>query len=563
MKNFQPQKMVGWYNVKQLAGTAIRSILSSIFGSRADKRETLAAITEQEVYDLDRNQPELWLDYISDTGDGFDATFSMMKLIAQEKIVIENEKGTFELKRGNLVVFGGDQVYPAPTQEEYLNRFIGPLEAASAEIGEEKTELYAIPGNHDWYDGLSNFVEIFCRRKTIGGYKTIQNRSYFAIKLTDNTWLWGIDIQLSASIDDLQIEYFNYVAKSEMKAGNNVILCTAEPSWVHYNVSKEYEKYKNMAEFEQQCILANGLVHNLTLTGDLHHYARYTQFIDDKPTKHKITAGGGGAFLHPTHNLPEQLSGMHEGNFELQETFPKVKTSKRLAFRNFLFPWYNIGFGLFLSSIHLVLAYALYTTSLLDPEPGSLFGDFAQTSEIFTPEIWRRLMWTFFYSPPAILILLTFIVGFYSFTDKKASRFKSAGFFGALHGAVHIYLMLVAFSSIAYFTEAYLGIRSAEWGILAIGLQVFVIGGLVSGILVGLYLVISNLVFKMHDNEAFSSLKIKGYKNFMRIHIKNNKLTIYPIGVKKTSKWHKVGSVFKTNNPMTPMLIDEPIVIDL
>jgi hypothetical protein len=96
-----------------------------------------------------------------------------------------------------------------------------------------------------------------------------------------------------------------------------------------------------------------------------------------------------------------------------------------------------------------------------------------------------------------------------------------------------------------------------------IGVLIFALGGFVSGVLVGVYLLFSSLVLKMHDNEAFSSLKIAGYKNFLRMHIKGNKLTIYPIGIRDAPKWYNIGGVFKSKEPLEPELIDEPIVIDL
>jgi hypothetical protein len=43
-----------------------------------------------------------------------------------------------------------------------------------------------------------------------------------------------------------------------------------------------------------------GLKLPIVLSGDTHHYSRYTG--DDGVTQF-ITSGGGGAFLHPTHQL--------------------------------------------------------------------------------------------------------------------------------------------------------------------------------------------------------------------------------------------------------------------
>lgn len=563
MRQFKPQKMVGWYEVKQLASTAIRAILSSIFGSYADKREALAALTEGRSYDY-TGESELWLDYISDTGDGFDSTFSMAKLIAEKEISVDHQGGSAFLKRGKLVVFGGDQVYPTPSKEEYFNRFIGPVEAASLQASPDiKSDLFAIPGNHDWYDGLSNFVKIFCQEKSIGGFQTVQNRSYFAIKVTDNTWIWATDVQLQSDIDDEQINYFEWVAKEEMVKGDNVILFTAEPAWVYNSLRKEDLSYHHLEEFERDVIQANGMKQVLTVAGDLHHYARYSREEGDGNIRHKITAGGGGAFLHPTHNLPETLTNMHDGDFELEESFPKREKSKKLTWLNLLFPIRNPGFGLFLSTIHLIMAYALYTTSHLDEIPGTIFTEMGTTTQLINKEIFIRLLKTFGHSPTAMVILLTFIFGFLAFCDGKSSKYKIANFAGVFHGFMHVLLMISLFSFFAWFNDSVIHIQNNAIRMLSMSLEVFFVGGFMSGVLVGFYLLISSLVFKMHDNEAFSSLKIDGYKNFLRFHFQGKKLTIYPIGVQRMPKWKKIKGVFKSNEALKPQLIDKPIEIDL
>lgn len=560
MKDFRPQKMVGWYEVKQLSGTAIRAILSSIFGSYADKRESLAALCPPEVYDNYADSDELWFDYISDTGDGFNSTFTMDTLISENELDVNGNK----LPRGRFVVFGGDQVYPTATKVEYENRFIGPLIAASMHAAKDTvTDLYAIPGNHDWYDGLNNFVKIYCHKKRMGGFQTVQNRSYFAIKLKDNAWLWATDVQLESNLDPKQKEYFNWVATTHMKKGDHVILCTAEPTWVYNTQRKDDTTHRNLENFETDCINKNGLNLALIMAGDLHHYARYTQERDGYQPRHKITAGGGGAFLHPTHNLPTKLTHMHDGDFELKETFPKRKTSFNLTFKNLIFPWKNPGFGLFLAIMHLIMAYSLYHTSYLDDEPGTIFETFGSTSSIMDQAIWTRLLQTFAHSPVSILVLILFIAGFWAFCDGRSSKYKLANFAGVTHGLLHVVLMI---SSLSFFSWLNASVLDMEMGIqraITISLEVFLVGGMISGVLVGIYLLISSLVFKMHDNEAFSSLKEEGYKNFLRMQLKGDKLTVYPLGITKVPKWRRHGGVFKSKHEPKMHLIDEPIEVDL
>lgn len=62
--------MVRWYDPRQLFDTAFRVLVSSIFSTYADRRESFPAAGEVPHYDYsDKN--DLWLDYIADLGDGW------------------------------------------------------------------------------------------------------------------------------------------------------------------------------------------------------------------------------------------------------------------------------------------------------------------------------------------------------------------------------------------------------------------------------------------------------------------------------------------------------------
>ncbi len=567
MKDFKPQKMVGWFDIQQLATTAIRAILSSIFGSYADKRETVASITKSEVYDDCGWDKELWLDYISDTGDGFNSTFTMAKLISSDQLAVQANDKEINLPRGKIAVFGGDLVYPTPTRQLYQDRFIGPLQAAAPRVeGGTEADMFVLPGNHDWYDGLTNFIKIFCRKHRIGSYRTRQDRSYFAIKLSHNTWLWAIDIQLESDIDKPQLDYFEFVASNNMKKGDKIILCTAEPSWI-YNTSKRVDTtYINLEYFEKTCIVEKGFEQILTLAGDLHHYARYEEISESGKVRYKITSGGGGAFLHPTHNLPYKLNRMHDGDFELRKTFPDQKKSFKMAFGNLLFPIKNLSFGFFLAFIHLYLAWSIRISSSLDQDPGDILVQIRTMGLSDIHQVNERLINSFANSFSAVTVLLLFAFGFYKFCDSNSSKLRFVGVAGLIHGLLHIALMLFslwAFTYISYNMLESLNLVSDITIIMSVVLFTVLIGGFVSGLLVGLYLIFCNLVLGIHDNEAFSSMKIEGHKNFLRMHLKDNKLTIYPIGLKKIARWKPELGSFITKDKLSPELIESPIVIDL
>ena len=114
---------------------------------------------------------EIWIDYVSDVGDGWNPTYSVAYSLARPNIKIDEKKEPLE--RGEILVFGGDQVYPTATTEEYEKRFVEPYRIAFNTIGnvnanaandidlKQTPHVFALPGNHDWYDSLVAFQKIF------------------------------------------------------------------------------------------------------------------------------------------------------------------------------------------------------------------------------------------------------------------------------------------------------------------------------------------------------------------------------------------------------------------
>src|SRR5690606_13337369 len=318
---FKRQKMVDWYNPKQLAFTATKTIISGIFGNFADRREMQAALDPDLKPHDSSEQADLWIDFISDLGDGFDATYTMAHLMAKEELLVEGQV----IKRGNILIMGGDQVYPTPEMEEYDNRLRGPYHAAFPWVNHDhnRPSLFALPGNHDWYDGLTNFLRLFCQGRSLGNWHSKQKRSYFALKLPHNTWLLGIDVQLNADIDYPQLCYFKEVAR-QLEAHDKIILCTAEPSWVYRSFDKKDRSQERLNLFINRILFGKesgqddqkspdeqknkGVEVVAILTGDLHHYSRYEETDQAGRKRQLVTAGGGGAFMHSTHTLKPTIA---------------------------------------------------------------------------------------------------------------------------------------------------------------------------------------------------------------------------------------------------------------
>src|SRR5436853_4826139 len=263
-KKYKQASMVNWYEPKMLLSIGMKAVISGTFGNYADRRELEAALeinTDENVAKLKEeycNKDDIWVDVVNDTGDSFNSTFAIAKSVAASTLQFqykddENQTQTVTTQRGKILIFGGDEVYPFPTLDEYTNRFKIPFASACDNADEIKKEidrphLYAIPGNHDWYDGLGNFIKLFCQQRWIGIWSTKQHRSYFALPLPNNYWIWATDIQLNSDIEKPQLDYFKAIA-GKMSEGDRVILLTAEPAWVYKQIHKDDRSFDKLQFF--------------------------------------------------------------------------------------------------------------------------------------------------------------------------------------------------------------------------------------------------------------------------------------------------------------------------
>lgn len=584
------RKMVDWMDPRQLAQTGLRAVLSATFGSYADKREVQAALfhgrfnaktkslgdwedgTLEEITpipepdgDYANSKGDFWIDFVADLGDGFDATYTIARLLAEPALNINGQ----QLSRGNVLVLGGDQVYPTASREEYRDKFEGPYTAALPCVPNEERApcLYAVPGNHDWYDGLTSFLRLFCHQRWIGGWQTQQKRSYFAVKLPHRWWLWGIDIQLEADIDLPQIEFFEKIADSDQHfAGSKVILCTGTPSWTDEIRKKKTRErlesgsgYANLGFFEKRVIVKRGGEPVLTLTGDAHHYCRYFgSHPETGKRRHKITAGGGGAYLLGTHSMPREI----ELDDSLKDEdppvvyrrgpalFPTRKESFCQTFGAMLFPWKGRKLAFMLGAIYLLNAWIVQSASKKYGQ--SLFGEM-----IMFPLNWSGFKATILaaakvlaHSPASVTLWLIVLTGFSAFAG------KGARLVGTLHGFAHLFINLVLswiFVSINFalinpgfdktrkdFSNVAESTVDSPLQTILFSVEMIVIGSLIAGCLFGLYLLICALIPPrfLHINEAFSCQANPHFKNFLRIRIdgKGN-LTLFPIGIRKICRW--------------------------
>lgn len=714
-------KMVSWYDPRLLARIGIRTIISNVFGQYADQR-LIQAVTDpargdelvkRYDYCTQTDNPALclptdgdgavWVDYIADIGDGFEPTYTMAYLLAQDSLDV---RGAGRLQAGSVLIMGGDQCYPQATREDYKTRLQLPFDWAYS-TSDPQRKLFAIPGNHDWYDGLIAFDSLFCGSRdrlshdkgtSIGGWVSQQHRSYWAIRLPHKWWIWGADVQFSKYLDSAQVNYFERIAE-QMGPEDNLVICLAEPSWLIADMQEEdpeenFFKITTIARKRGARVVA-------VVAGDWHHYNRY--YAHDLDV-HFITAGGGGAFLHPTHVLrnaiavrwPERQeeapvlgapndASISKGSRNTEEwkardvgielkrnskpaesalgqavqdvqdavgsntqkrkkaplkpqapkCYPSKGRSWLLGLGNILFPFFNpafcIGIGLIYWLVtwqfqNLVSQYNISGGKIDDIGIGTSLGSLLAYMPLY---LIQALI--------ASISLVIMIGGLYGVLVWYVDAVERPGirrtlsklFIGTGHFLAHLIamftlsLLVVMISNKAtpsieraltsvYADRAQQGPIVRE--VIEEGLQplqrpdpkaanpsatarnateskrspvrelvgfvtyptvMVLLGSIIGGGIWGLYWVITGALWRMHSEEAFAALRLKGYKNFLRMKVERDRLTIYPLGVDKipgVDDWMEPrrgqvsgstsGAKLVPVKPIDIRLIEAPIVID-
>ena len=458
------RRMVGWYDPPLLFRAESEVIISTLFSGHSDYRllEALASVSnetydytgyyredengkyvtdEQGQYVKDENKPardEIWIDYVADIGDGWNSTYAVAYWLALPGLKLKTAGGQaeYETERGSLLVFGGDEVYPTASRKQYKQRTVEPYRTALRYGEPPHPDVFAIPGNHDWYDSLVSFSRLFCARRWFNGWRTPQQRSYFALKLPHGWWLLGIDIQLKSDLDHAQIAYFAEVA-SQMNDSDRIILCTAEPHWLQ---TKVFEKYgadyseSNLAFLEDNVL---GKRVSVFLSGDLHYYRHH----ESPDGTQKIVSGGGGAFLNPTH--AEDVDEL-KGGFKLKTSYPDEATSRRLAWRSLLFPYYNPQFGFATGCLYFLTSWAVMAN----------IGHFGihEIGSAVTTTVKTGLV-----EAGAVFWILFILGGFIAFTNTKSKAYQWIA--GPIHGWLHLTAVFFIGWGATYFTRLVAGDR--------------------------------------------------------------------------------------------------------
>ena len=567
-------RMTGWFSPPLLIKLVGRVLVSGLFGHYADRRLVIAALdTAPEAELLARARaflPEpgrakpgaivpdedgaIWIDYLADLGDGFDATYAIASLLAQEKLSVDGAA----TRRGQLLLMGGDEVYPHAAAEHYLRRLLDPYGWAFPDpdpASPEGPPLFAIPGNHDWYDGLAQFLTVFAREggRHIGGWRTHQRRSYFALQIAPDWWVWGLDAQLADFIDQPQRDYFATMARA-MAPGSNLILLGPEPGWLFPGERGA----RSLGVLDAAARIAVGCCKDarirLVIAGDQHHYSRYeagdgTQFI---------TSGGGGAYLHATHALPERvafdaaggpswLDGKVGGldlardpgpgpNQGAEALYPDRRSSRRTLLRVFGFAFLNPGFTALLGAI-----YALCGAAAIGLWPDALW---------IVPAAMFGCLWVYGRQQEGG----TLTVGLVSLAAALA---HAAAVIGLAHGLAAAHPWLPAL------------LQGPRASFLLFAAAMIAIGGAVAATLLAWGMYFFSRWFDIDHNDAFSAIRRDTHRHFLRIRIRGDEVTLMPIGLDRPPArrdWRvnagaegKPAPAYVAEPPLAPRLVEGPV----
>jgi hypothetical protein len=268
---------------------------------------------------------------MGDTGEGDGSQYALVPCLLEQA------------GESDFMVICSDVIYPAGGIDEYEDKFYRAYRDYPAPI-------YAVPGNHDWYDELTGFMFHFCgapweeRPRNVQGpgpgwkrflrralwrrpprghaqalermqalrsapeQRRVQPGPYMAIE-AGPFLLVGIDSGITGEIDRDQGAWLHAVSQGPKPK----ILLTGKPLYVdgeiHPGLIEGGGTVLEIVEAPEHGYIA-------AIGGDIHNYQRYPVRFPDGRTIQYIVSGAGGAFMNGTHRIkPVALPGVSEAEF--------------------------------------------------------------------------------------------------------------------------------------------------------------------------------------------------------------------------------------------------------
>jgi len=513
-------RAIAWFGFTAFWGHLRHLIASAIATENIDSRQWMIPdapprLLERAVGVLAergaRNAPTLvealgrdvWIDFVADTGDDVSVSEAVARLVFG---TYELEDGT-KLPRGDLLILGGDLAYPVATVREVSRRLVEPWNRVLEELRDDVPRvLLAIPGNHDWYDGLDGFArlcqapcafeqtdedlshqalhpvthafpvlawaEAFRRGVAVEkpdsmalyGYTSIQRASYFRLPLAPSLELFAVDRQLRR-IDPRQQSYFRVPGAPAR------IVMMPDP------VRATGEVRAPGALMLKTIGIDASLDPTLFIAGDIHHYERSSE----GPSLH-VVAGGGGAFLHGARTA-------RRGAYRIDAEFPGPRASKGML-RSL--PWHvaSGGAGWLITAV-FAIGHALALSAYFDSGP-------------------KAALSVAFIMSACVAVGTALLIGWRRHRAWRSVPFAIA--FGALTGLLPVDVALIIDHLGVLLTGAS-ALPRAFW--MFVG---WIVATCASGFAFGVMLVMIHRLGLNHS-QPFAALGSPGYRHFVRLRI--------------------------------------------
>jgi hypothetical protein len=594
---------VAWYAPPVLLQAGEELVQSQHFLRNLDRRESFSPVLSP--IDLSAHEGPLWIDFVSDTGDGGSATFAVAQAALAAELEVATADGSLDrLPEGDVLLFGGDLAYPGASGPVYQYRFLEPyamaVDPASRlrQPGGPRKLVAAIPQNHDWFDSASTFCRYFVAQDKgdLLGARTPQRQTYFALKLPQRFWVLGFDWALTGDLDRQQFEAFHALLEPArddgIAPGDELLLLYPEPYWTRPLGDGAPDGYPRRYQRLEALLEARGAHIRARLAGDLHHYRRET--LDRDPVNgrdsHLVTCGCGGAFLHPTHGIdatgPKAVDRAPElgavdtelrhrvrvgrsadaalAAFAPRCAWPPPAKTRALAWRN-LFALFTLRFarapwrqGLVASALdlwHSNLAFALaigllygvnaYVNSFVFSQSFVPDG-FAPMSQLGFADAAERWLRAMVFSPLATGINLLMMAGCLRIAWEGPAHWSTRAVGGVAHAMTHGFAIFALYWAASHALApwlATLGPVATLSGGLAVWAGVGLAGVGLGGLLFGAYLALMSGAFAQLPNNAFGSLAVEDWKGFLRMRLDADGLEAWMLGCERVPRhWPAEGS---------------------
>jgi len=316
-------KNFSWINPKPLWDSRNDRIARWVGDSTDDERKRWIEAQRRKGIDTSftvsnfAGRDELSFFVLGDPGEGDDSQYHVLAPLHATK---EGLAFTYILS---------DVIYPAGDVRDYYDKFFWPYQKLPGPI-------YAIPGNHDWYDGLHGFMIQLCdadpdlrppSRREESRLKRVffdltwreaseamqdeleemrklrpdpsnQPAPYFVVELKD-LLLVGIDTGIRGVIDDQQAEWLRGVSKLP----KDKILMTGKPMIV--DAGRKTTQIAGSKETVNALVDDPAHRYIAVMGGDIHNYQRYPVRHEDGRVVQHIVSGAAGAYTKATHKIPK------------------------------------------------------------------------------------------------------------------------------------------------------------------------------------------------------------------------------------------------------------------